>query len=129
MPWNLVLEYLESKFPRYRGGVIEDLDIPRRIASHFNVSLRAATIRLIQHGLARWELYDEIPPWSDDKQGGGPPGEGRHRGKIRIDQYGQRVGELFARAIHNDLVTHADAVSYLDIPSVDMEALERRFVS
>ena len=129
MPWDPVLAYLEDRLHWSPGEVIEDIETPRRIANRFKVSLRAATIRLIEKRLATWELYSEIPASSDDKERGGPPGEGRDRGKRRSDEYGKRPGELLARAVHNDLVSHADAVSYLDIPSADMEAIERRIAS
>jgi hypothetical protein len=41
------------------------------VASRFKTSLRATTIRLIELGLATWDLYEQIPVAANPKRGGG----------------------------------------------------------
>jgi hypothetical protein len=48
----------------HKGEQINDLGVPMKIASLFKVSLRAATIRLIDLETASWSLYNQL---SDNK--------------------------------------------------------------
>ncbi|MDE3219711.1 MAG: ImmA/IrrE family metallo-endopeptidase, partial [Nitrospirota bacterium] len=56
---------LVERFAWRRGQVIDDLRVARRLASTFHVSIRAMTLRLIDHRIAGWELYRQIPRLSD----------------------------------------------------------------
>lgn len=102
---------------------VTDLGIASALATRARISLRAATIRLIELGLAAWELYDEIPPLADKKpeQGGG--GSGRNRFAIREDEFGGRGTRLFVEGVKNDIISRSQAVSYLDIPDESFDSL------
>lgn len=123
LPWEAVQDFISAEFNWFPGKVISDLDSIRRIASHFRVSLRALTLRLIGKKAATWDLYEKIPSWSDEKRGGGGGG-GRRRAQAREDIFGSRTIEVFLSAIREDLVSRADALSYLDIPDSDLEHFE-----
>jgi Zn-dependent peptidase ImmA (M78 family) len=98
-----------------RRGHVQELGFASSLATRFRVSLRAATIRLIELNFATWELYDRIPPAADSKRGGGG-GTGRNRLEIRADEFGQRGTSLFVEAVKKDLLSRSQAVEYLDIP-------------
>jgi Zn-dependent peptidase ImmA (M78 family)/transcriptional regulator with XRE-family HTH domain len=93
------------------------------LANRFKVSLRAAVIKLIDLGRARWDLYRELSPASDKKRPGGGGGGGRDLGEIREDQLGRRTAELFDRAVRSDVMSRTQALDYLDIGDSNFEAL------
>ncbi len=112
---------------RWRGGQITDLNVATRVASRFKVSLRAATLRLIEIHAADWQLYHEIPATSDAKGKGGG-GSGRDRGQIKEDQFGNRTVRLFVRAMDSNLLGRSDVLEYLDVPDAQLDRLQRRTV-
>jgi Zn-dependent peptidase ImmA (M78 family) len=101
---------------------IASLDVGKRIANIYSVSLRAAVIRLIELDAATWDLYDEIPPISDNKRPGGG-GTGRSRFQIKEDQFGDRASSLVASAVERDVFSRSQAVDLLDIPDVAFDNL------
>jgi Zn-dependent peptidase ImmA (M78 family) len=104
------------------GRQINDLGVAKRIATTYKVSLRAATIRLIDLHAANWSLYDQIPPISDNKPKGGG-GTGRDRTQIREDQLGQRTTSLLVAAVGRDVLERSQAVELLDIPDSRFDEL------
>jgi Zn-dependent peptidase ImmA (M78 family) len=118
LPRALVEQFLGSRHSR-----VTELQIASRLATRARVSLRAATIRLIELKFAAWDLYDEIPPLADKKpeQGGG--GSGRNRFAIRADEFGSRGTRLFVEGVKNDIISRSQAVSYLDIPDRSFDNL------
>ena len=104
-------------------GSVASLQLASGIARRFPVSLRAATIRLIELGFATWDLYDEIPPASDRKPEGGGGGSGRNRLQIKEDEFGSRGTRLFVEGVERDLITRSQAIDYLDIPDPAFDAL------
>src|SRR5262245_41816293 len=84
------------------------------MARRFKVSLGGATLRLIGLEVADWDLYREIPSTSDAKAKGGG-GQGRDRGQMRKDQYGERTVSLFVRGLQRDVIGRADVLEYLDV--------------
>lgn len=123
LPWGPISDFLRRRFNWHPGIEIKDLDVPRAIANAFKVSWRAATIRLIERGAASWDLYARIPPYTDQKQRGGA-GEGRDRGQIREDQYGQRAVDLFVRALDREVLGRADVLDYLDVTDRALDRLQ-----
>lgn len=97
------------------GTHITNLSLAGKIATVYKVSLRAATIRLIDLDAATWALYDQIPRVSDHKKAGGG-GSGRDRTQIREDQFGERTTSLLAKAVELDVLDRSQAVELLDIP-------------
>ena len=104
------------------GGHVTDLQIAKRIAALYKVSLRAAVIRLIELKAATWDLYHEIPPLSDSKPAGGG-GSGRDRTQIREDQFGDRATVLLVTAVEKDILDRSQAVEILDIPDSKFDEL------
>jgi Zn-dependent peptidase ImmA (M78 family)/transcriptional regulator with XRE-family HTH domain len=104
------------------GAQITSLELARRVARVYNVSLRAAVIRLIELDAATWSLYNEIPPISDSKPAAGG-GSGRNRFQIREDQLGQRVTSLIVSAVEREILSRSQGVEFLDIPDVAFDEL------
>jgi Zn-dependent peptidase ImmA (M78 family) len=100
---------------------VTDVASVKRLANWFHVSLRAVTLRLIEMGMARWDLYRELPAIGDAKRRGGPPGKGRDRQEIQEDQLGGRVIAIFRRAVERDVVTLSQALSYVDVPDTVLD--------
>jgi Zn-dependent peptidase ImmA (M78 family) len=95
----------------------------RWLAGKFRASLRAVAIRLIELGLANWDLYRELPTAGDQKRRGGGGGKGRDRQEIQEDQLGGRALDLFVRAVEADVVSRTEALSYLDVTDSALESL------
>jgi Zn-dependent peptidase ImmA (M78 family) len=112
LPRAAVERFLGSSAMRTR---VADLGIVSGLATRARISLRAATIRLIELGLAGWDLYDQIPPLADKKPEGGG-GTGRNRLAIREDEFGARGTRLFVEGVKKEVISRSQAVSYLDIP-------------
>ena len=100
---------------------VSDVGVVRKIANHFKVSLRATTLRLIDLGIAGWDLYTSLPSTVDRKPRGGG-GTGRDRGQLRHDQYGDYTIRLFAAALQRDVVSRGDLLDYLDAPPSTLAA-------
>jgi Zn-dependent peptidase ImmA (M78 family) len=124
LPWDEVTALLRRRFDWHPGVLVGSLNVPRAIANHFNVSLRAATLRLIERGAASWDLYTQIPALTEDKQTGGGGG-GRDRREIREDQYGERVVGLFVKALGRQVVGRSDVLDRLDLTDSGLSKLER----
>lgn len=112
LPRAAVERFLGSGAMRTR---ITNLGIASGLATRARVSLRAATIRLIELGLADWDLYDQIPPLVDKKPER-DGGTGRNRLAIREDEFGARGTRLFVEGVRKEVISRSQAVSYLDIP-------------
>ena len=104
-------------------GRVCDLDMASTVARRARISLRAATLRLIEVGAASWNLSDEIPPVSDKKPPGGGGGGGRSRLAIKEDEFGPRATRVFVEAVRRDLLSRSQAVEYLDIPDAAFDDL------
>ncbi len=124
LPWSDVADFLGRRFNWSPGEVIDDLSVPRAIANAFKVSWRAATIRLIERRAATWDLYAEIPRYTDEKQKTGGGGGGRNRTEIREDQYGRRATDLFLSALDAGVLGRADVLEYLDITDSGLSQLQ-----
>ena len=118
----LMPESAVRAFTRDTGPV--NLETASRVSKHFRVSRRAATLRLIDLGLAGWALYRSLPAASDAKPDGGG-GAGRTRAQVRIDEYGKRTTSTFVRAVQRDVMSVADAMRYLDISDQNLIDLEK----
>jgi hypothetical protein len=81
------------------------------------------TLRLIDHNVAGWELYSQIPSQADGKPAGGGGG-GRNRLQVRLDEYGIKPAQIFVRGLHNDVLSRTDVLDYLDIGDSDLDLVE-----
>jgi Zn-dependent peptidase ImmA (M78 family)/transcriptional regulator with XRE-family HTH domain len=124
-PWRDVQASLVQNFEWRRGDEIEDLEVVGRLARSFRISLRAMVLRLIDNGVATWDLYKQIPPYVDQKRKGGGGG-GRDRLQIRLDEYGERTADVFVRGLENDVLSRTDVLSYLDVADSDLDHLGAR---
>jgi Zn-dependent peptidase ImmA (M78 family) len=104
---------------------VRDVASVRWIAAKFRASLRAVTLRLIELGLASWDLYRDLPAAGGAKRGGGG-GKGRDRQEIQEDQLGGRTIDLFRRAVETDVVSRSQALTYLDVPDAALDSLGSR---
>jgi len=112
LPGDATSEWVKA---HVSSGEVVGLDAVTRVARHFRVSFRAAAIRLIELGHAKWSLYKSIPATSDRPRGGGG-GAGRTRTQIRLEQYGARTVDIFSAAVGRDVLARSDVVDYLDVP-------------
>lgn len=123
-----VLEQLVRE--RYGSGdlPIRDFDGVRRVAEKFNVSIRAAAVRLIRLNLAPGELYglvEERAQVVDRPSGGGGGGGGRVTAQKRVDEYGRRLPGLFLEAAEEGALPIRDALDLVGITSSQMVELGR----
>lgn len=125
LPRDAVELFLRRQLQRPSNLQVTTLDVPSRIATRFRVSLRAATLRLIEMNLAEWALYEEIQPASETKPKGGGGG-GLERGELRAGQYGDRTIGLFLRALGQDVLGRTDVLDALNISDSDLSKLARR---
>lgn len=86
------------------------------LARRFNASLRATTIRLIELGLATWDIYRALPAATDAKRGGRSVKGGRDQQEIQEDSLGGRATDLVRRGMAADVISRSEALSYLDVP-------------
>ena len=128
IPRESLTQFLAEHLNWHVNERIVHLKNAKRIANHFKVSLRSSVLRLIELGLASWSLYEEIPPYSDNKPKGGGGG-GRVRGEIREDQYGERTINLFGRALHEDILGRSEVMDYLDVPDSYLDRIQQRQTS
>lgn len=120
MPWASMLRALRE-LGWEPGRRISEIRIAQRLANRFKVSVRAATLRLMEKGVAAADLYGRIPPLTDRKRRGGAAGSGRTRRQIREDEYGARTIALLHSAVQHDIIDRAEVLSYLNIPAADFE--------
>lgn len=121
-PWRAIESLLTQKLRWRFGTQIEDIGIARKLANSFHISVRAMTLRLIDHGVATWDLYRQIPEYVDDKSGGGGGG-GRSRLQIRRDEYGDQAARVMIRGLEKDVLSRTDVLSYLDVADSDLDSL------
>lgn len=96
----------------------------RWLAGRLHTSLRATALRLIDLGLASWDTYRQLPPVVDAKRGGGG-GAGRDRLEVQTDRLGDRVIDLFRRAVAADAISRSEALTYLDTPDAALDSVHR----
>jgi Zn-dependent peptidase ImmA (M78 family) len=119
LPWADVRTELQAR-DWQPGLTVSSLETANAVARRFRVSLRATVLRLIDHQVATWDLYDKIPQLLDQKAGGGG-GHGRNRRKIREDEYGRRAHELLYAAIGREILSRNDVIGLLDISDSDLD--------
>jgi Zn-dependent peptidase ImmA (M78 family)/DNA-binding XRE family transcriptional regulator len=92
-----------------------DLRTAERLSRKLHVSLRAATLRLIELDRAKQELYSRIPRLKDAKRSGGAPNP-RSRTDARLAEYGVRATSTILSALKRDVIDIGTAMRYLDVP-------------
>ncbi|MGH7703517.1 MAG: ImmA/IrrE family metallo-endopeptidase [Gemmatimonadales bacterium] len=109
------------------GGTQQVTDVAQvaTLARRFRASLRATAIRLIELGVASWDLYRSLPPLIDAKRGGGGGKGGRDRQEIQEDSLGNRTTDMLRRAVSAAVVTRTEALTYLDMPDHALDSPAR----
>ncbi len=105
--------------------MVKDLAEAGAVADRFKVSLRAMVIRLINLGVAEWDLYRSIPPHADDKAKR-KGGKGLTRAELREKEFGRRLEALFVKGMRDDLISRGDVLSHLRLSEDDLESLEKK---
>ena len=123
LPWPEVSRFLSTKHGWHEGREVHDLSIASALARKFKVSLRAAVLRLINHGAARWSLFASIPKSSDAKVSGGGGG-GRTRAQARADEYGRRTATILMEGMQRDILSRDDVLGYLNIGDSELSTFE-----
>jgi len=121
LPWRAVESFLRERFKWSPGDKVDSLRVPGAMAKAFKVSVSAATIRLILRRVSDWSLYSAIRPYVTDRKRSVGGGDGRDRGEIRRDQYGDKVVDLFIRGLKRDVVSRGDLLDYLDVPDAAID--------
>jgi Zn-dependent peptidase ImmA (M78 family) len=103
---------------------VHDLGVASDVARRFRVSIRAATLRLIEARVAGWDLYRAIQSTSDQKQQRGGSSQPRFRARIRREQFGKRLASLFFRAVDAEILDRSDVIDYLDVSDRDLDEIE-----
>jgi Zn-dependent peptidase ImmA (M78 family) len=124
LPWYALSKFLHEQFSWSPGKKIKDLNEVESVASRFNVSHRAVTLRLIDRKAADRDLYTQIPEAYEKKRNGA--GIGRNRLQIKQENYGSTAFNLLLTAINKDLVSRTDALTFLDINDADLSNLTNR---
>jgi Zn-dependent peptidase ImmA (M78 family) len=123
-PWEDVARFLAGRYGWGPGGKIESLKVASAVAAEFRISLRAATLRLVEEGAATWALYRSIPPWADgkDDQGGG---RGRTRAVVRVAEYGRRPARVFVSALERDVLQPSDVADFFDVSDTELDKMKQ----
>jgi Zn-dependent peptidase ImmA (M78 family)/transcriptional regulator with XRE-family HTH domain len=130
LPKEPFLEYLSLAFSWRPGRHITDFDQVARIATHFKVSLRAAALRLIELGAARYELYSEVDERArvaERRRGGG--GRGMRRHERRLQEFGKRLPSLLVAGMERGILGLHDVLDYLDVPTSQWDEFRARLAS
>lgn len=122
MPWYALSKFLYEQFSWSPGKKIEGLNEVESVASRFNVTRQAVTLRLIDRKAADRDLYNRIPESYEKKRNGA--GIARNRLQIKQDSYGSSAFNLLLSAINKDLLSRADALTFLDITDADLSQLK-----
>lgn len=124
LPWDPLKRHLVSNGMWTPGKYIKSLSVVNELAEEFHVSVRAVAIRLIQKHVAEWELYRQIPKYSDNKvvrRGG----KGRVRQEISQANYGMATAQVILKGRDEQLITTADALELLHVKDVDLDPVGR----
>jgi Zn-dependent peptidase ImmA (M78 family) len=112
MPRQQFLAFAERRFP---SGLISNVDDVGVFARYFNVSLRAAAIRLESIGRAAAGLYGEVDRVAEYKRGGGRGRTGATAGVRRVQQFGRAYPSELLEAESSGLLHRQDVLEYLNV--------------
>lgn len=114
MPWDAVEQELRARHGWDGVSQIDDLDVVRRIAERFRVSMLAAAVRLVTQQVAPRSLISRIPAASNQGKGFGSSDPDKARRPYRrLQRFGRRTAVLLKDAIAKDIVTKHEALSRL----------------
>ncbi|HXH20428.1 MAG TPA: ImmA/IrrE family metallo-endopeptidase [Dehalococcoidia bacterium] len=118
-------------FVRSQASVSEDVDLVKKAASTFKVSLRAAAVALIRGGYLDQSVYEDIEesaPITDRLKGFGR-GRGQRAPERRKAEVGPRPLRLVFKAFESHLLTERDLRDYLRLDGAELDELARQLES
>jgi Zn-dependent peptidase ImmA (M78 family)/transcriptional regulator with XRE-family HTH domain len=121
------LRTIASSYGVDESRPVVHVDVARRIANRFKVSVRAASLRLQELGLAPPTLYRAVEQafsasdWNSPSSGGG----GLAAAERRLGQLGVRVPELLLAGESSGRLTRRDVADYLRLTTGQLEDLSR----
>jgi Zn-dependent peptidase ImmA (M78 family)/transcriptional regulator with XRE-family HTH domain len=122
LPETELTSYIAEHFSKQRVGGITGVEA---VARHFNVSLRAATIRLIDLDAADQSLYGAIDKAADYKRRKGGGGSGETTPERRLREYGSAFPKTLIRATDSGLLSRNDLLEYLNVSSTQLHELRQ----
>jgi Zn-dependent peptidase ImmA (M78 family)/transcriptional regulator with XRE-family HTH domain len=110
-----------------RTGETIGFPLVSRIATHFKVSLRAVALRLVEVGLAGWDLYTEVDRIAriKEQEPRGGRGKGLKKHQRRVEEFGRWLPEVLLRGVGRDVLDTHDVLDYLDISTGDLSQLKK----
>ncbi|HEX9429761.1 MAG TPA: ImmA/IrrE family metallo-endopeptidase, partial [Candidatus Bathyarchaeia archaeon] len=126
MPEQVFLSYVDGEFGL---DARRDREQIRFLASRFNVSLSAVTVRLIRLKLAPPDLYDRVLNLEAElkKRRGG--GLGTTAPQLRVRQWGRAYPRLILEAERNGVLQRHDVLEYLNLDVSQLPALREELES
>ncbi len=95
---------------------VRDIEDVKRLANHFNVSNRAAAVRLGQVGLAASRLYHTVNSQSATKsRASGRNGVAQTRARRRVQRYGRTYVTQLLSAEESGVLSDLDVLEYLNV--------------
>ena len=120
LPREAVLQFV-GQVPAGENG----FGLAKKVAAKFNVSIRAAAVRLIRLEVAPWSLYTLVDQkarsWDRDK--GFARGRPTYRTQRRIDEYGVVVVDELIRAADQGLLNLRDLSDYLRVDTTEVDEI------
>ena len=126
------LRTVTSRLGMSEHAQVSDVETARRIAGRFNVSTRAASLRLQELRLAPASLYGMVERELADRdwnaQGGGS-GSGQPAPEKRLRELGTRVPEILINAAEDGRITRSDLSDYLNLTTGQVDDLRSLVVT
>lgn len=104
----------------------DEVDLVRRVADRFSVSLRATAVAMIRGGMIRPSSYNEIElaaPVSDSERGFAPGAGGQRAPERRLGEIGRRPSHLILRSLEQNHLTEADVRRLLRLDGHEINEL------
>jgi hypothetical protein len=126
MPERVFLSYVDGEFGL---DVRRDREQIRFLASRFNVSLSAVTVRLIRLKLAAPDLYDRVLNLEAELKRSRGGGSGATAPQLRVRQWGRAYPRLILEAERNGLLQTHDVLEYLNLDISQLPAMREELES
>lgn len=120
---DVIAEYDRLKLQQFSKGAIAKA---QKLASRFNVSLRAAAIRLIDLGFEPASYYFALSATEFKSGRGGGTGETSPQRRLR--EWGTTYPQLLLSAEERNLLTRQDILEYLNLSNTQLRILQELLI-